>query len=295
MSLQNGAINSALLFPAAGTPGAQLRFGSAHRWAKVRYEVHRRYGWWPSLTSPGDAYRPLETQRRIFLQRYSLADSGWRGAGHIKPYQGRTYYIRTNPVTGRPYAVAATPGTSNHGEGKAVDVAGLTSMILTRWGQFADVATECGFSNAEGRSIGEAWHWVDQLDPDDALDDSTPEPKEPEPEEEDEMSAADLEAIHERFTNIENILAGVPGQSDGIRGDVQAIPWPTPLVLFYWTGDGSAYEANIPAGTVRRIGDPTTLVDRITVLDRTEVSWVWWKGSPEASAVDNRDAFGRLV
>lgn len=174
MALANGAIDGALLFPAAGSSGARLRFGSSYRWAKIRNEVHRRYGWYPDVTSAGDGYRPLEVQERIFFQRYSESDSGYRGSGHIKFYRGKNYYIRKNPLTGRPYAVAATPGSSNHGWAKAVDVDGLTSMVLVRWAQFADVAPEFGFSNAEGHSIGEAWHWVDTLDPDVAIGASAP-------------------------------------------------------------------------------------------------------------------------
>lgn len=169
MALQNGNVTGSLLFGAAGTSGATLRFGSANRWGKIRAEVLRRYGWAPEITSAGDGYRTLERQIVLFKRNYTTTNTG---VGGPKFWDGSLWWRRTASTPS-----AATPGTSNHGYGTTVDVVNLGTLNqfgTTRYNQFADVATEHGFSNAEGRSIGEPWHWSDTLDPDDALDGTKP-------------------------------------------------------------------------------------------------------------------------
>ena len=87
-----------------------------------------------------DAYRPYEEQRSIFLARYYKVRSGaqkyWNGSG---------WRLRSGQ------AVAAVPGTSNHGLGLSVDI---HSTAIQRW------------LRANGRRFGliaevrsEAWHW----------------------------------------------------------------------------------------------------------------------------------------
>jgi len=51
--------------------------------------------------------------------------------------------------------VAAVPGTSNHGDGTAIDIA-ITSAVKN-W--LDNNASRFGFSNAEGKANGENWHW----------------------------------------------------------------------------------------------------------------------------------------
>lgn len=70
---------------------------------------------------------------------------------------------------------------------------------------------------------------------------------------------------------------------------------PSAVVYLVWSRDGGIYEADIAAGTVHRVLDPTDHKDRITVLDRLGIPWSWWKGTPQAATVDNLEAFGRLV
>jgi hypothetical protein len=53
-------------------------------------------------------------------------------------------------------ATAASPGTSNHGWGTAIDIAMNDSV----WNWLSAHGSDYGFSNAEGRSVGEKWHWV---------------------------------------------------------------------------------------------------------------------------------------
>lgn len=111
-------------------------------------------------TSNSDAFRSLAIQEQIFFARYSTVDSGYRGPGHIKAYRGRTYYIKKNPETGRAYAVAATPGSSNHGRGLAVDIKNSGGFGGAYHNWMSRTGPALGFTNAEGRSINEPWHWV---------------------------------------------------------------------------------------------------------------------------------------
>lgn len=183
MTLANGALDGALLLSAAGSSGARLRFGTASRWAKIRNEVHALYGWWPEVTSAGDGYRSLARQVELFRRNYTTSNTGH---GPVKRYEGSLWWRKT---AGTPSA--ATPGTSNHGLGTTVDVinmGGLNNFTATRYRQFADVAGRHGFTNAEGRSIGEPWHWSDTKDPDVAIEfverpASTPAPEDAPPAE----------------------------------------------------------------------------------------------------------------
>lgn len=61
---------------------------------------------------PADSYRPYSVQERIFLQRYTTERLANRPT---KKWNGQVWYQK--PGT----AIAAVPGTSNHGFGLAVD------------------------------------------------------------------------------------------------------------------------------------------------------------------------------
>lgn len=159
--VSNGAIPAGLLVLAAGTSGATLRPGTASRWAAIRNEVHARFGWWPEVTSAGDGYRSLARQVDLFRRNYTTTNTGY---GPVKSYEGSLWWRKT---AGTPSA--ATPGTSNHGLGTTVDVVNLGTLnqfTTTRYAQFAAVAALHKFSNTEGRSIGEPWHWSDISSPD---------------------------------------------------------------------------------------------------------------------------------
>jgi LAS superfamily LD-carboxypeptidase LdcB len=64
-------------------------------------------------TSAGDTYRDYEMQKRGFLQRYQLEDTG---TGATKTFEGKTWYKKKGMAT------LATPGKSQHNLGLAVDV-----------------------------------------------------------------------------------------------------------------------------------------------------------------------------
>jgi peptidoglycan hydrolase-like protein with peptidoglycan-binding domain len=66
-------------------------------------------------TSTVDTYRPLSVQERTFIIRFSTSPTG-RVPQITRTWHGKVWYLKPG------YAPSATPGTSNHGWGLAVDV-----------------------------------------------------------------------------------------------------------------------------------------------------------------------------
>lgn len=149
MTYPNGQIPDSALVGISG--GGALLSGAAAAWESLRGQVAARHGWSPTPTDSLSAYRPYATQERIFRDRYTTAHLVGRP---VKIWGGVRWYLRPGKVT------AAVPGTSNHGLGIAVDITGLGGFTGTRYRQLAEVAAGLGWSNVEGRAIGEAWHWV---------------------------------------------------------------------------------------------------------------------------------------
>ena len=133
--------------------GRTLLDPSARAWLWVVAEVKRRYGWTPEPSTGYTAYRTFAEQDSIF-RKYFTTDYNNSAKSDRRVYDGKVWYRRVG------FPSAATPGYSNHGWGRAVDVSGLQSFTSTRYKQFKDVATEMGFDNVEGISIEEFWHWV---------------------------------------------------------------------------------------------------------------------------------------
>lgn len=150
----NGQIPTSALTQLRNFPGAYLRADAENSFARVQAEVRRRYGWTPTLTSAGDAYRSLERQITVFLSRYRTAYSTYDGRRVDKrgPWRGLYWYRYQG-------AAAAVPGFSNHGKGTTVDIKDIGGFSGTRYRQFKDVAEENGWSNDEGISVNEPWHW----------------------------------------------------------------------------------------------------------------------------------------
>lgn len=149
MAYANGAIPISVLTRIQ--VGHYLTPLAAASWRRIVDKVQARYGWTPQVT---DSYRPLATQVRIFLERYTPQSSGGGYYGDVRWYNGVRYVRKRN------YAAAAVPGTSNHGNATAVDVTGLGAFGSRKYNEFADCAEEEGYSNAEGRSVNEPWHWT---------------------------------------------------------------------------------------------------------------------------------------
>jgi hypothetical protein len=99
------------------TPGAaggftvRLVAPAARAWRALAYAAIKA-GHTLKPTGPADSYRPYEVQERIFRQRYTTTYLAGRP---YKVWNGRRWYQK--PGT----AVAAVPGSSNHGLGLAVD------------------------------------------------------------------------------------------------------------------------------------------------------------------------------
>ena len=143
----NGQLDTSTLTPVRSQPSLRLTAAAEAAFAALRAAVYAAYGWWLTLT---DAYRDYATQERIFRQRYTTTYLPGRPR---KWWLGRWWYLKAG------YATAAVPGTSNHGWGTTVDITGLGGFGGAKSQQLASVAPNHGWSNAEGASIGEAWHW----------------------------------------------------------------------------------------------------------------------------------------
>lgn len=93
-------------------------------------------------------WRSYEQQQRLFESRYVTRDTGRR----TKVWNGTTYWQLPNT------AMAATPGTSNHGYGLAADLSNSPTVPIggatLRW--MAEHGPSFGYWNTV-RS--EAWHW----------------------------------------------------------------------------------------------------------------------------------------
>lgn len=83
---------------------------------------------------------------------YLSTNSGFRSMA-----EQRELYRRYLNGTG---ATAARPGYSNHQNGIAVDIGGVGPFGSRAYNWLANNAGRFGFSNAEGRGVGEPWHWV---------------------------------------------------------------------------------------------------------------------------------------
>lgn len=74
-------------------------------------------------TSSGDLYREYEFQKRGFLARYQLVPTKH---GRPRTFEGKTWYLKKG------FAPMATPGSSMHNLGLAIDVANASGPIL-KW------------------------------------------------------------------------------------------------------------------------------------------------------------------
>lgn len=147
MAVTNGKLPSSSLVKLS-VPGYLLADAAAS------FERIKRILPWMTTTSAADGYRSFAQQETVFLARYRRVS-----AGIVGPYKDVRYYksLRYARYTGAP---AAVPGTSNHGIGRTADFSGLGGFKGARYRAFAQIAASHGWSNAEGASIGEAWHWT---------------------------------------------------------------------------------------------------------------------------------------
>lgn len=110
----NGRLDPSILVSTPGQAGGQevrLVAPAARAWRALTAAALAA-GHVLKPTSLHDSYRPYEVQERIFRQRYT---TDYLAGRPFKSWNGQRWYQR--PGT----AVAAVPGTSNHGWGLAVD------------------------------------------------------------------------------------------------------------------------------------------------------------------------------
>ena len=139
MSYPNGRLPKSAL---SSIPGGRLAKGGAARsYLAMRYYIGRKHKIWLTPTGPNSSYRDYETQVRYWNE-----------------------YQRTG------YPIAARPGTSNHGWGKAVDLPTPPMQMKVRqygqsfgWliGALSDAPSEPWHMRWSGRYTPKArvWYW----------------------------------------------------------------------------------------------------------------------------------------
>ena len=143
---QNGQLPDNLL---VAIPGGRL-----HKNAVAGYNAMRaaaaKTGVTLKPTSSADTYRLLAIQEQAFFTRYSTRPTT---STVTRTYRGQTYWLKKG------YAPSATPGTSNHGWGLAIDIANASGKTF-QW--LVANANKYGFYIGVGDSTNpnfEPWHW----------------------------------------------------------------------------------------------------------------------------------------
>lgn len=155
--MQNGRISPDLLV-SLSTNG-KLLAAPAKSYERLNKAFKAEFGKPLAVT---DAYRAYDnpyaySQTDIFLKRYDHTPRAGNtyANGGIKTWNGKTWHKKSG------VAVAATPGTSNHGLGITIDFgAGVnTSFTSKEYLWMKANAPAYGWTNDEGRQINEPWHW----------------------------------------------------------------------------------------------------------------------------------------
>jgi len=125
-------------------------YGPAAWWANVMYDAAKKDG--IQLRSVSAGYRSYETQKAMFLDRYSRLPT-LRRPTVTRRWEGRTWYLK------RGKSPSASPGTSNHGWGLAQDF-DVRDRKVYRW--LCENGPKYGFYLEVPSSSPsfEAWHWV---------------------------------------------------------------------------------------------------------------------------------------
>jgi LAS superfamily LD-carboxypeptidase LdcB len=149
----NGKIDTKLLRPLKGTKGAM------HHLAATAFNCLQMEAYFAGIdlqsTSTADTYRTYERQEATFLARYSDKPTT-RIPPVTRRWNGRLWFLRKG------MAPSASPGTSNHGLGIAIDIAGASGKRL-EWmlgpNAFQSPVLKYGFSwEVESGKNAESWH-----------------------------------------------------------------------------------------------------------------------------------------
>jgi len=124
---------------------------------------------WGKPLQLNDGFRPFETQKEIFLSRYTPQKTGGGEFCDVRTFDG-TRYVRTSEL-----GPAAVPGTSNHGWGNAADIGGFESFGDEERLKFLALAKDYGWSDAEGCAVNERWHMTYDPTADKGMSDWSPD------------------------------------------------------------------------------------------------------------------------
>ena len=109
---ENGRLPDPLMRPI--TPSGKLHHLAARAWEALHDAAMQVEGTKPfKPTSTADAYRSFDQQLSGFMSRFVEKDTG---TGTTRTYKGKKWFLKKG------MAPMASPGTSNHGWGLAVDV-----------------------------------------------------------------------------------------------------------------------------------------------------------------------------
>lgn len=167
----------------------------ARSYERMKIEVYLNHGWVLEPTNAnGTTLRPYADQVAIFKQNYTNYPNG----SPAVQWDGKNWYRRPGAPS------TAKPGTSNHGNGNTVDFAGLGGFGGTRYKQLAAIAPHHGWSNREGRSVNEAWHW-------------------------NHFPASDMRAKTKGWFHVKRLSRTRTYTSKGVKGTVR--PWRFPVYI----------------------------------------------------------------
>jgi D-alanyl-D-alanine carboxypeptidase len=240
----NGKLPSSLLvkpgFP--GRPLGLLHPLSSQAWLALARDVQAQFGEVLTVTSTGDAYRNYDRQVITFTTRYTTTRLPGRPT---KVWNGVTYWQK--PGT----AMAAVPGTSNHGWGLAIDtclyrnneVVGITAnMPMFNWMQLN--AFRYGLS---WEAQSEPWHlryWSGDTVP--PAVEPKPQPI-PHPDPEDDMKALVIKADNAdtyyawngvTISPISDLRWVEDGYKAGLYANTSPLVYPSKLVADLITAQG---------------------------------------------------------
>lgn len=115
VGVPNGQLPDALLVPVSPNPRWRMHHLAARAWEAMRATAWRAG---IQLSLSGDPYRSLAQQTSLFLARYTdTYDPAVNTLDQQRTWNGKRWYKRLG------VAPVASPGTSNHGLGLAVDTA----------------------------------------------------------------------------------------------------------------------------------------------------------------------------
>lgn len=151
----NGRLSTSLLvnLDAPGRPNAVGHRPAVDAWHALASDVLEHFGLTLTVTSTPDAYRSYAVQEWTFRNRYTTTYLAGRPS---KVWNGVRWWQKPNT------AMAAVPGTSNHGWGLAFDtcfwIDGGAQSIVARMDAFSWMLTNAWRFGLSWEAQSEPWH-----------------------------------------------------------------------------------------------------------------------------------------